>query len=135
MGLTLLCCIGQLMITIGLYMNNPNYIVCLIGRFIFGFSDSVTVFQSTILCHWFDSSKLPFVFGILLFLVKFIRAVNDNVASMFYNSTQSISGYFLLGFLMTLFSLWCSYHLAHIHETVIEENEEREKKNENSNIE
>lgn len=49
---------------------------------------------------------------------------------MFYNATQSIGGYFLLGFFVTLFSLWCSYYLSNIHEAVIEGEEQREKKSE-----
>ena len=87
-----------------------------------GFSDSVTVFQHTILCFWFDSNRLPMVFALLLFLVKVIRALNDNLASIFFNTTKSISSYFWLGFCLCLLSLVSAYYVTTIHEAVIENN-------------
>ena len=49
-----------------------------------------------------------------------VRAINDNVAPIFYNATHSISGYFFVGFLITLASLWCANYLTDLHETIIE---------------
>lgn len=99
---------------------NHNYSLLLLGRFIFGLSDSVSIFQHTILCYWFSANKLPFVFGLLLFLVKGVRAVNDNVASMFYNATGYLPAYFWLGLLVSLLSLISAYYLTTIHESVTE---------------
>ena len=70
---------------------------------------------------------MPIVFGILLFLVKLVRAANDNFASMFFNATGSITAYFWIGFGVTLFSLGCAYFLTNIHEAVIETNQSKEK--------
>lgn len=118
--LSLLCCLGQLLITLGL--TYLNYNLCFLGRLIFGFSDSVTVFQHIVLCFWFDSNRLPLVFGLLLFLVKVVRAINDNLASIFYNTTQSLPSFFWLGFSLCLGSLISAYYLTTIHVEVIENN-------------
>ena len=60
-------------------------------------------------------------------MLKLIRAVNDNVASMFYNATHSLGAYFWIGFCVTLFSLACAYFLTNIHEAVIETTQAKEK--------
>eukprot|EP00347_Sterkiella_histriomuscorum_P019370 403341886 len=112
------CALGQMLFAIGLSAHNYNYL--LIGRLIFGISDLVTVFQQTILCFWFDSHMLPFVFGMLLFMCKVVRAINDNTASMFYNATGSLSLYFWVGFGVCLGSLISAYYLTTIHESVSE---------------
>ena len=101
-------------------MNARAYEVLLVGRILFGLSDSVSIFQHTILCFWCEPHSLPFVFGILLFLVKSVRAVNDNVASVFFNATGSLTGYFWLGFAVCLGSLVSAYYLTTIHEAVAE---------------
>jgi hypothetical protein len=53
--------------------------------------------------------------------------VNDNVAPMFYNATQSLTAYFWVGFMLTLFSLGCSYFLINLHEAVIETAQNKDK--------
>lgn len=118
LALVMLCCLGQFLFTLGL--STHNYNLCLIGRFVFGLSDSMTVFQHTILCLWFDANILPLVFGVLLFLVKLVRATNDNVASMFFNTTGSLTGYFWVGQVVCLASLVSAYYLISIHEAVVE---------------
>lgn len=65
---------------------------------------------------------LPFVFGLLLFMVKVVRAINDNLASVFYNATGSISAYFWIGFGVCMASLISAYYLTTIHESVSESN-------------
>jgi MFS family permease len=115
--LSALCCVGQLFFTLGLTWG--SYWMCLLGRCIFGVSDSVTVFQHTILCFWFDATRLPFIFGLLLFFVKGVRALNDNLASIFYNLTLSLPGYFWLGFAICCGSLISSYYLITLHESII----------------
>lgn len=90
----------------------------LTGSLVFGVSDAVTVFQQTILCYWFEAAELPFVFSIMLFMIKAVRAVNDNVASIFYNRMGSLDGYFWLGFVVCLGSLISTYYLTTIHEAV-----------------
>lgn len=66
------------------------------------------------------------MFGLLLFLVKLVRAANDNIAPIFFNVTQSLSAYFWVGFGMSLFSLANAYFLTNIHEAVIETHQPRE---------
>jgi hypothetical protein len=77
------CMLGQWMFIEGL--KNKNYTQCLLSRLIFGVSDSMTIVQQTIMCMWFNQQQLPIAFGMLLFLVKMVRAINDNVASIIYN--------------------------------------------------
>lgn len=113
-----LCCFGQMLFALGI--STKNYKMCLYGRLLFGTSDIVTVFQQTILCYWFDSKALPFVFGVLLFLVKFVRAANDNFASIFYNSFHSLAAYFWIGFIICVLSFICSVYLTNLHEKVID---------------
>ena len=86
------------------------------------------------MCLWFPTSELPFAFGIQLFLVKTVRAINDNVASMFYEahskdytpedgknvSTDSLLAYFKIGFVICIFSNVCSLILTTIHMSVID---------------
>ena len=67
------------------------------------------------MCLWIDGNELPYLFGLLLSLVKLVRAINDNVASVFYNATRSITAYFWLGFAVTLGSLWCADYLTKLH--------------------
>eukprot|EP00347_Sterkiella_histriomuscorum_P006367 403353031 len=118
--LSLCCLVGQMFITLGLtYMN---FYLCFIGRIFFGMSDSVTVFQHTILCFWFDSNRLPFVFAILLFLVKVVRALNDNLASVYFNQTQNLASYFWVGTFMCIVSLISSYFVGTLHKEIIENN-------------
>jgi len=89
------------------------------GRLLIGFADSMTIIQQTIMCCWFPTSRLPYVFGIMLFLVKIIRAINDNVASVINNEIGLVA-FFWIGFTLCIFSLMCSYVLAQIHESVID---------------
>lgn len=107
-----------MLFTLGLQVR--SYYLLLIGRLVFGLSDSVSIFQHTILCYWFDAKSLPYVFGILLFLVKVVRAINDNIASVFYNATGSLPAYFWLGFVVSLTSLVSAFYLTTIHESVSE---------------
>jgi hypothetical protein len=52
--------------------------------------------------------------------VKLVRALNDNIASVFYNATESLPAYFWLGFAVCLLSLISAYYLTTIHESVSE---------------
>ena len=94
------------------------------------------------MCIWFPTSQLPFAFGILLFLVKIVRTTNDNVASMFYEtatayytpeneksvSSRGLAAYFWIGFAICIFSTVCSFLLAQIHESVIDNSSNSEVK-------
>ena len=118
--------------------------MCVVGRFLIGTTDSMTIFQQTIMCIWFPASQLPFAFGILLFLVKIVRTTNDNVATLFYESMGSDSdgeqinvaglvAYFWVGFAICIYSTLSSLILGQIHESVIDNSsnsEVREKKKE-----
>jgi ABC-type bacteriocin/lantibiotic exporter with double-glycine peptidase domain len=55
-----------------------------------------------------------------MFLIKVVRALNDNFAPMFYNATHSISAFFWIGFAVTVASLVSSYYLTVIHEAVVD---------------
>lgn len=74
--------------------------------------------QQTVMCMWFPVSQLPFAYGLMLFLVKVVRTTNDNFASVFYNEF-GLTAYFWLGFTICLFSLFCTYLLVQIHESVM----------------
>lgn len=82
--LAAVCAIGQALFALGLSLN--DHTLCLVGRFFIGLSDAQTITQQTIMCIWFPTSQLPFAFGVMLFLVKIVRATNDNFASVFYNA-------------------------------------------------
>ena len=75
--------LGQWIFILGL--ENKSYYECLISRLVFGVSDSMTIVQQTIMCLWFGPEQLPIAFSMLLFMVKIVRAVNDNAASIVYN--------------------------------------------------
>jgi hypothetical protein len=73
---------------------------------------------------WFSCSQLPFAFGIMLFMIKAIRALNDNLAPMFYNATNGgLVPYFWVGFAVSAFSLICCFLIMSIHESVIDTEE------------
>ena len=63
-------------------------------------------------------------------MVKLVRALNDNFASVFYNETGSLAGYFWLGFLVCVFSLISAYFLTDIHESVFETSGTKQKNKE-----
>jgi len=135
-----LCCtFGQMLFAIGL--NDKDHFLCLLGRFFIGISDSLWIFQQTLMCIWFPASELPFAFGIVLFMVKIVRTTNDNVASMFYEamagdleegevSAASLISYQWIGFAICIFSTLCSLLLTQIHESVIDSSEVKEKRDE-----
>jgi Na+/melibiose symporter-like transporter len=87
--------VGQYIFIIGL--REKNYVHCLVSRFIFGVSDLVTIMQNVIMCMWFTPSQLPVAFSLLLFMVKLVRAINDNVASVVYNHYQNLEIFFSIG--------------------------------------
>ena len=119
--LSLLCAIGQMFFAIGL--NDRDHWLCMLGRFLIGVSDSLSIFQQSLMCIWFTASQLPFAFGCLLFMQKIVRTSNDNVASMFYEATAGeledgqVSGsslvmYSWIGFAVCVLSVLCSLLLA-----------------------
>ena len=69
----------------------------------------------------------------MLFLVKIVRTLNDNFASVFFNAIGLIS-YFWVGFVMCIFSVFCSYVLIQIHESVIESPSDPKVKQEQENL-
>jgi len=56
----------------------------------------------------------------MLFLVKLVRAANDNVAPMYFNATGSLVSYFWLGFGICVFSVLCAMLVMTIHESVVD---------------
>ena len=56
--------------------------------------------------------------GVMNFLVKMMRAINDKTASSFYNYTGDVISFFKLGFGVTVFSGMCILILLAIHESV-----------------
>lgn len=72
------------------------------------------------MCMWFTSEQLPIAFSILLFLVKMIRAINDNIASMIYNYYNDLEQFFWIGLMVCVFSFICAIILTEIHVYYIE---------------
>ena len=135
--LTLCCVFGQMLFAMGL--NDKDHYLCVVGRFFIGISDALTIFQQSLMCIWFPASQLPFAFGIMLFQVKIVRTINDNVASMFYEATatnlkegevsvSSLVTYQWIGFAVCCISTLCALLLAQIHESVIENSSHSEVK-------
>ena len=127
--LSFTCAIGQMFYAIGL--NDKDQMLCILGRFFIGISDSLSIFQQSLMCIWFTAGQLPFAFGCLLFMQKIVRTSNDNVASMFYEATageleegeisaNSLVMYAWIGFAVCVFSVLCSLLLGEIHESVID---------------
>ena len=66
-------------------------------------------------------------------MVKIVRAINDNIASVYYNATGSLASYFWIGFMICLGSFISGFYLSTIHESVSEStqsNATREKEQE-----
>lgn len=104
-------------------LTDKDHYLCVVGRFFIGLSDSLTIFQQSLMCVWFPASQLPFAFGLMLFQVKIVRTINDNVASMFYEATagnlaegevsvSSLVTYQYIGFAVCIFSTLCALLLA-----------------------
>jgi hypothetical protein len=72
------------------------------------------------MCLWFTADQLPIAFSLLLFMVKIVRAINDNTASIIYNHSHSLETFFWLGLTICIFSFICSIILTSIHSRVIE---------------
>ena len=72
------------------------------------------------MCLWFTADQLPIAFSLLLFMVKIVRAINDNSASIIYNHSHSLETFFWLGLTICIFSFICSIILTSIHSRVIE---------------
>ena len=49
-----ICIAGQSLFAIGL--SAKIHLLCVAGRFVIGFSDSLTIFQQTVMCCWFTPS-------------------------------------------------------------------------------
>ena len=112
-------------------LNDKDQMLCILGRFFIGISDSLSIFQQSLMCIWFTAGQLPFAFGCLLFMQKIVRTSNDNVASMFYEATagdlkegeisqSSLVMYAWIGFAVCVFSTLCSLLLGELHESVID---------------
>ena len=53
-SITIICIVGTSLFAIGL--TSKSHWLCVAGRFITGFSDSLTIFQQTVMCLWFTTS-------------------------------------------------------------------------------
>ena len=67
------------------------------------------------MCTWFTPSQLPVAFSLLLFMVKLVRAINDNIASMVYNHYQNLEIFFQMGQCVCVFSMIAAIVLIEIH--------------------
>lgn len=110
--------LGQYIFIMGL--REKNYFHCLVSRVVFGVSDLVTIMQNVIMCMWFTPSQLPVAFSLLLFMVKLVRAINDNIASMVYNHYQNLEIFFKMGQCVCIFSMLAAIVLIEIHYFYIE---------------
>ena len=112
------CLVGQWGFIAGL--EHKSYTMCLVSRLVFGISDCMSIAQQTIMCMWFTNDQLPLAYSLLLFQIKMVRALSDNLASIVYNSTRDITSFFYVGLGVSAFSSVCTVVLMHIHKTVIE---------------
>jgi uncharacterized membrane protein (DUF485 family) len=74
---------------------------------------------------WFNQQQLPIAFGMLLFLVKVVRAINDNVASIIYNYYDDLQEFFEIGLVVCIASFICTIVLTQIHVKMIESNQQK----------
>ena len=51
----------------------------------------------------------------LLFMNKFVRATNDNIASLVYNQHHDINAHFQIGLYICYFSFGCGLLLTYVH--------------------
>ena len=131
--LALCALIGQWVFILGL--ETKSYVECTLSRFIFGVSDSMTILQSIYLCQWFTTEQLPIASSLLLFLVKSVRATNDNVAPIIYNQSKQLEPFFWIGFAVSVFSVLSALALTYLHASAFPESgssERAEKKEEAS---
>lgn len=105
--------VGQYLFILGLQYKNYSY--CLFSRLVFGVSDSLTILQQTVLCLWFTNSQLPIAFSLMLFMMKMVRAINDNTASLIYNEYHSLQPVFWIGLAVCFASLVSTVALVQIH--------------------
>jgi len=59
------------------------------------------------------------MFGMMLFMLKGVRALNDNIAPIVYNATLYLPAYFWIGLVACLGSLASCTTLMNIHTSVI----------------
>ena len=48
------CALGQMFFAIGL--QDKDHMLCVLGRFLIGISDSLSIFQQSLMCVWFPAS-------------------------------------------------------------------------------
>jgi len=118
LGFAFSCLFGQWIFIAGL--EQRSYSLCLLSRLVCGISDCMTIAQLTITCMWFTNDQLPLAFSLMLFQVKLIRAVNDNLASVVYNASGDLTTFFYVGLAVSGFSILCTVGLMQIHKAVIE---------------
>jgi hypothetical protein len=64
---------------------------------------------------WFSKEQLPLAFGMLLFLVKSVRSLNDNIAPLIYNKYNDLTEFFWFGLIVCIFSFVVAIILTYIH--------------------
>lgn len=74
------------------------------------------------MCMWFDQYELPLAYSFLLFMVKMVRAINDNTASYLYNHYDLVVT-FKIGLMVCCFSLLCTFVLTKLQNYMFGNNE------------
>lgn len=109
------CATGQALFALS--METENYKIGLFGRFLIGVAETQNIIQQTIICEWFPTNQLPMAFGSMLFLVKIVRTINDNVASHFYNQ-YGLENYQWVGFSVCIISLLFAVILTRLEHSI-----------------
>jgi MFS family permease len=94
--------------------TSNNYIVMLIGRFIFGLGgECMSVAQSAIVANWFKGGELSFAFGLNLSVSRGGSVLNGVVTPRLVESHDGMIGFALwVGFALCCFSLLMAGALA-----------------------
>ena len=101
---TTLLCIGQGVFMLGGY--DMSFTLMIIGRAIFGVGcESMYVGQSAIVSNWFINFELPLAISMISCIPLMGSFINGAIIPTIYENTQSFGTSFLVGFIMTLFSL------------------------------
>ena len=114
------CTVGQLLATVGVFLN--NFVLLSVGRVVFGGGCSLAqVATDCIAASWFPKSKLSFVFALMYSSGQFGSVVGLTVNDPLYSSfawiadhTTRLAAVFLVGLGTTVFMLVCSVWAAWI---------------------
>jgi nitrate/nitrite transporter NarK len=96
--------LGQAIVTIG--AMKTNYAIMLVGRVVFGLGgECIKISQSAMAAKWFGKKDLAFAMGSFLCVARIGSSLNSFLSPKIYIWADSFSAPFLVGFILTIFSL------------------------------